>query len=115
MKRDFDLIRELLLRVEEDRPPDEIPGIDDATRIYHIRLLKQAGLVEAIDYSTLSGPDFEISGLTWEGHDFLDQARNAAIWNKVKRTLKEQAVTVSLSVLKSLLAKAAREHLGLSE
>ncbi len=114
MQRDFDLIRELLLRIEDDQPTDEIPGVDDETRIYHVGLLKQAGLIEAIDTSSLSGPDYEITGLTWEGHDFLDQARNSTIWNKVRRKLREQAVTVSMSLLKSLLTKEASEYLGLN-
>ena len=115
MKRNFELIRQLLLRIEEDEPLDEIPGIDAEARVYHLRLLKQAGLIDAVNMSSLDGEDYHVNGLTWEGHDFLDQARNDSVWNTVRRKLKEQAVTVSMAILKSLLMKEARRQLGLPD
>ena len=60
MKRDMDLIREILLAIETIGPPQglarlDLPGHDPETVSYHVRLLDQAGLITAVDFSTAAG------------------------------------------------------------
>ena len=49
MKRDMDLIRNILLHVEEhDNLQFALDGCDEPTVAYHVRLLSEAGLLHAL-------------------------------------------------------------------
>ncbi len=91
MKRDMDLARAILLAVEEKGGPDggsEIDiGFPEKTPeevSYHVQLLHEAGLLQATDYSSIGDYDWMPERLTWEGHEFLDAARNETLWNRAK-------------------------------
>lgn len=83
MKRDDDLIRELLLQFEEAAAWEhEMPGSfigfseEDSRRRYHVLLLIDEGLlVEA---------DKDLVRLTASGHDFLDAVRAETAWKRAK-------------------------------
>jgi hypothetical protein len=90
MKRDMDLIRKIMLEIEQNADPMAWVKIDipdhSATEVsYHIKLLYEQGLVEANDCSDLGGISWKAKNLTYEGHDFLDAARSDTVWNKAKR------------------------------
>lgn len=118
MKRDFDLIRLILLDAEANaglhRSPytPDIPGYDFREINYNIKLSKDAGLLDVthITYKP-DGDDYLIKSLTYAGHDFIDQIRNDNVWTKTKKTLFdkigtltfEAIKTVSASIIKSLL------------
>ncbi len=84
MKRDFELVRKLLMFFEEQRsakhvemPP--IEGYDEGTIKYHLVLLHEAGLLqcEPIRSTTSDRVIYVIPfDLTWDGHEFLDKVRN---------------------------------------
>ncbi len=62
MKRDMDLAREILFEVEKCEDPwgpneIQIEGYADQLVSYHIKLLYQAGLVEAQDVSSTGDRD----------------------------------------------------------
>jgi len=87
MKRDIELAREILIALEEletfDEPViPEISGRSPHEVCYHIKLLSEAGLIEARNWSTDDGPEWVATSLTSSGHDFLDAARNNTIWEK---------------------------------
>lgn len=105
MKRDMELIRRILLTIEAGKPVAELPGVTAEQLAGHIQLLDDAELVIARDVSDLDGPEFEIERITWKGHEFLDAARNQSVWNTVRRTLKEKAMTVTLGILQKMLIK----------
>jgi hypothetical protein len=108
MKRDMDLVREILLKVEEvpfdGRFHDiavEGRSMDEIT--YHVMLLQEAGFIEAMDLSSLSGICWKPTRLTYSGHEFLDAARSDTVWQKAKaRTLKSTG-TLTLEGLKLAL------------
>lgn len=89
MKRDMDLIRQILIHIEElpqaalQNVPD-FEGYTTARVIEHVRLLIDAGLITAIDASTLSGPDYINIKMTWHGHEFINTIRDPEIWKKTK-------------------------------
>lgn len=83
MKRDPDLIRALILRLEDypqrygavtffkhGDPDIAIEGYEADQIGYHARLLADAGYIKEPDARPMSG--FGFSGLTWAGHDFAD-------------------------------------------
>ena len=95
MKRDMDLVRDLVLRLESlpmkrgdiflIRPDDEELKFDKYTVDqvdYHMRLVYEAGMVEDAGAGSMDGYGFE--RLSWRGHDFADSVRDNVIWEKTK-------------------------------
>ena len=106
MKRDMDLLRSLLLKVEEQPfngpfPIIEIQGHSKDEVAYHARLAQEAGFVEA--HFSMSG-DFFVRRLTYAGHEFLDAAREDKLWNKAKDTVLKNAGTLTMDALKTALS-----------
>ncbi len=107
MKRDFDLIRQLLLEVEGDTSVDPSGYTEDQVK-YHKGLLVEAGLVEGMvkdsSRSYTEIPDLVvIKKLTWDGHEFLDQARQLTVWNRAKENLAKKGIELSLDALKAAM------------
>ena len=112
MNRDMDLARNILLQIEAapynevhldlcGRNPDEIA--------YHVMLLAEAGLIEALDASGMGDFQWIPQRLTWEGHEFLDAARSETVWNRAKDLLKEKGGGTAFEVLKALLIQLAKQ------
>jgi len=116
MKRDMDLIREILLRVEQStNPPSDIdlniPEHNKVEITYHIGLLYKAGLVEAMDVSSTGGTDYLITGMTWDGHEFLDASRNNDVWTKTKDYIASQGGGMTFDIMKQILTKFLSEQM----
>src|SRR6266481_2807845 len=96
MKRDMELIRIVLLSVEEKAGDPrgwvnlEIPGHSNQEISYHVTLLQDAGLLESCDLSGTVGFDVRPKRLTWNGHEFLDAAKNDTVWKKALEIGKEK-------------------------
>lgn len=43
---------------------------------------------------------FCIGGLTWDGHEFLDQIRDNSIWSKIQVAVKEAGVPLVINIVK---------------
>lgn len=107
MKRNFDLIRLLLLDAEGVSSVDLSDFGDNEVR-YHQALVVEAGLVEGTikessrTYSEV--PDLVvIRKLTWEGHEFLDKARDPSIWRKSKDYVRDKGLELTLDALKAAM------------
>lgn len=108
MKRNMDLVRTILLKIEEYPEPNgwvdiSIEGYTNLEISYHIKLLSQAKLIEAVDGDDTSGFDWRAISLTWEGHEFLDAAKNITVWEKTKALIKSKGLGESYEVVKFLL------------
>lgn len=108
VKRDLDLIRKILLAVEES---DTIPGDFIDIQIesysqeeisYHVKLSREAGLVEAVNLSSHTSFKWVPTSLTWSGHEFLDAARSESKWEDAKKNL-EKLGNFSLRILLDIL------------
>lgn len=114
MKRDWDLIRKILLKLEEKADTKsllqdtEIKGFDPETVSYHFKLLHSAGLIEGVDFSSMTELSYVALSLTWAGHEFLDKIRSDTIWNNIKTLVKTKSLDLSLDVIK----KAASVVIG---
>ncbi len=110
MRRDMDLIKFLLGKMESAGPdtsytptPAEFPGRNPPSEpelSEHCRLVVERGLARG--EPTLSG--WALTGLTWEGHDFLDNARDSRVW----KAAKDAAGRFSFGVFTATLAEAAK-------
>lgn len=80
MKRDMELVRLILLKIEEEYRSTaiynlNISGYDMETVAYHCKILNEAGLISdyGARYADNSLWSFDVGSLTWEGNDFLDK------------------------------------------
>lgn len=93
MKRDMDLIKGLLLEIEEkhdgsgkavkidsDQFPDKT--LEEITE--HLFLLNDGGYIDAVSTLNHQNTGFIVKRLTNSGHDFLDSIRDDKIWAQTK-------------------------------
>lgn len=113
MKRDWDLIRDILIEVEalETAKHETITfgpasGAENSARAEHGVMLWQAGYIRGADATTYDGHAVLAQGLTWEGHDLLDTIRSKAIWERIKATASEKGIELTVDAVKAL-GKAA--------
>jgi Hypothetical protein (DUF2513) len=125
MKRDMELIRELLMAIEDQQKPvmqvSDLKLRDewDVTVICHnLQLLVDADFIMATPVKTMAGVrNFTIQRMTWNGHDFLDNARSESIWSTAKETITKKGLsleTVGFGVLTQVLASVAKQILALN-
>lgn len=115
MQRNMDLVRTILLRIEDSpsgwaRRPFGIEGFTPEQVGYHAHIMKEDGLIEAIDVtsSESKGPEAMPQALTWKGHEFLDLARDQRRWNQAKVIIGKigsAPISVWTKVLNDLLLK----------
>ena len=108
MKRDMELVRKILLETEEaaNNPIEwivlHIEGYDPACISYHVKIMQEAGLIDAENLTTLSHFEWQPKSLTWEGHEFLDAVRHETVWAKTQEVVQSKSGAVSFEVLKEL-------------
>lgn len=110
MKRNWDTIREVLIKLEElDAKTGSIqlsdfPKEKDYEYSYHVELLIDAGLINGQMINTLGrhAQSFMIKSLTWNGHEFLDAIKDDNVWNKTKSTFKEGGLSMTFDLAKEV-------------
>lgn len=120
MKRDLNLVRSLLLHFEA-KPNDAmdsrpvVPEYTDLEVKYHLLLMYEAGLLRAEPELSKTSRIIKVHpfSLTWNGHEFLDAARNDSLWRKATSTVSSKTGTISFAVLQALLISLAKEKLGI--
>jgi hypothetical protein len=119
MKLDMELIRKLLLEIEDKHTyrglqscDIRIDGFTDEEIGYNLQLLFGAGLIEAIDSSACGDKAFNciIEGITWEGHEFLDAIRDNTVWTRTKEKLGPAIANTALSIIKELALSFCRQY-----
>jgi hypothetical protein len=120
MKRDMELIRKILFAVEA--APDRSAAWDLTVRghtedqvRHHCWLAMKAGLAKGSDVSSISSPNPAacLTALTWEGHDFLEHARNDTHWNRAIDSIMSSGGALTIEILKAVLSKIAMQAAGL--
>jgi len=108
MKRDMDLLRALLLKIEEMPYSGhlmgsiQIPGHTDEEVCYHALQAQDARFIEA---TFLKGTTaFAVKRLTYTGHEFLDLARDDTRWARAKEKVESTTGTLTIEGLKTALS-----------
>ncbi|MFC0686408.1 DUF2513 domain-containing protein [Novosphingobium clariflavum] len=117
MKRDMELIRQILLEIEADDDVfaaiPRIKGKSLKLTRYQIDMLVSEGyLSEHMEenYGTPIELGFQI---TWKGHEFLETIRDPVIWSKTKDGAKKAgtwSVTLLMELGKAYAMQTARDH-----
>jgi len=102
MRRDWNLIRLLLLEVESGTEPSGLSDYTEPQILYHAVLLVESEFVhgDVISDHTGTPRSAHYSRLTWKGHDFLDATRDEAIWKKAIALVQTSAGSATAELLK---------------
>jgi len=117
MKRNMDLIRDILLYVEDcengnpnlrfSTLPEQFSKFDRFVLLEHGLLLIKRNLMEAID----TDDGFLHMRLTWDGHEFLGNAREQEVWNAAKKVAGQASFAVFVGILTKLATHYAVDSL----
>lgn len=124
MKRDMDLIRRIMLRIEEKADLRHetiiIEGEHEERVGHHIDMLYQSGFIDGIRSQPLSSPFgiVMVKDLSWDGHEFIAAIRNDTVFGRLKETFTPAELSsTSLKVIAEIsleLSKAwMKQKLGL--
>ena len=109
MKRDMDLVRLILLEIEDKYRSTAIydlaiDGYDTEMVAYHCKILYEAGLIS--DYKAQYADNeiyvFGVGSLTWDGNDLLEKIRDDSQWKKVKETITKKGLPLVVDTIKSV-------------
>jgi len=125
MTRDMDLIRTLLLWADSEPKLDGTPGkfliFENSAEVgapghskeevaYHLRLLVEAGFLLGKFHPTTGLP--VISRMTWNGHEFLDDIKDAGVWESTKARI-AGLPGVALAIIAEIAKAEIKKKLGL--
>lgn len=111
MKRDMDLVRKILIKMEKDWGYEyllqsgrkiRIEGYPDSAVHYHLRIMIEAGLITSVFPEGDSNVNstyiqYPPEIITWEGQEFLEAIREERTWEK----LKKEAMNLSFVAIKT--------------
>lgn len=109
MKRDMDLVRLILLKIEEEYVSTaildlKVDNYDTETVAFHCQLLNEAGYIKS--YKPIYGGNklcfFNVGALTWDGYEFLDKIRDDSTWGKTKKVIKEKGLPLVIDTIKTI-------------
>lgn len=113
MKRDMDLVRAILLKVEDAEEPldlDELCEDEAPSKVaYHAALMIERGLLDGDvkrqwDWGVACG---EVRGLTWDGQDYLDAVRDERVWSKTRKAIRESVGSCTFDTIKAVCSSVA--------
>jgi hypothetical protein len=111
----MDLVRSILLELEKETyggTPVSIAIKDHSNEeiVYHVMLLSEAGLIEALELG-FGEINWMPIRLTWAGHEFLEAARDEKRWKKALKTMDTKGGGVVFAILEELLMSMMRSDL----
>lgn len=109
MKRDMDLVRKILLEIEDRHVATalydfQIEGYDMQTIANHCKIMHEAGLISDCSIKYAGGDIFAfgVGSLTWNGHDYLDKIRDDYVWRKTKDIITEKGLPLVFDTIKTI-------------
>lgn len=117
MKRDMDLVREILIQIEKHGcTPTKltIDGYSDEQIGFHISLMGDGGLLETQDVTSRTSQSRQgvPIKMKWAGYEFLDLSRNNEIWQEAKQKGVQKAIGLPFDIIKLILTTITKTMLG---
>ena len=75
---------------------------------YHFELMAEAGLIKGFDVGA-ANVGWLPQRMTWDGHEFLDAARNEEHWSRVRGMIDETVESAPFDTWKAILSELSRE------
>ena len=114
--KNWTIIREILLKLEAASTPNttlnarDVPPFSEQEVAYHIRLLNDAGYLEANILSSSTGDGHIAAALARHlnnsGHELLDTIRNDTVWGKIQETFKTKGLEMTFDLVIAVGKKA---------
>lgn len=110
MKRDLDLIRRILLALEDEKP-ESLTGENQELVSYHVQLLLDAEYVKGtVVWDREAKPHgYVVERITMNGYDYLDSVRDPKVWKETRSLLEKVGGSATLEVVKDVSAKVMVE------
>ncbi|MBL3528810.1 MAG: DUF2513 domain-containing protein [gamma proteobacterium endosymbiont of Lamellibrachia anaximandri] len=112
MTRDWEIIRAILIRLEESNTPNTVvnmkdfDGIKEQNVAYNMRFLHDADCIKANIIETSTGDNLIGAAiarrLTPKGHDLLDTIRNESVWGKIKDKFQSKGLDMTIDMVISV-------------
>lgn len=109
MKRNWEIIRAILIRLEGVNTPNAAVNMNsfdefDAQEVaYNMRLLHQAECIDARISESHTGDGLiasaYVKSLTSKGHDLLDSIKNDSVWAKIKESFSVKGVDMTVDLV----------------
>lgn len=121
MKRNLDLVREILIDIEKNAKGIQAdwtfskPEYDPDEILYHIKLLFDARYVDGKFVEEVG--TYWVDRITWSGHEFLDAVRDSGAWKRTKEASAKMGgfgVELAVGVAKSYMRQEIQSRLGIS-
>ena len=118
MKRDWDVIRRVLVDIEALPSADamveshKLERIEPNLAAYNMRLLLKEGLIEGggrLESMPGADPWIFASQLTWDGHELLDSIRRDTLWERIKATAASKGLDLTIDVVKGISRTIAEQ------
>lgn len=106
MRRDMDLLREILLFIENQDVnsnrynPITIEGHTALEILNHVQLMEQYGLLKDCSYDLSCNTT--VRTITWDGYDYLDKVRDNSVWKKTKDTIIQKGLPLIFDTIKTV-------------
>jgi hypothetical protein len=119
MKRDWEIIRKAMLMLEESGPDANIGGLqvapdDPESAGYSLYQAVKGGLAEGVVFEpNMGAPSAVLTGITWEGHNFIESIRQDAVWASVKKTASDKGLDLTVNIIGRLAGSIMEKMLGL--
>ena len=129
MKRDMDLIRELLLKLEAlpigpgrlvgiraSEPELAVDGFTADDISHHLWMLIDAGFLQVEGRGFNMSGELLFRGITWSGHEFIGTIRDREIWQKTKEAAKKggtEAIEFVWEIAKAIGKNELKKRTGL--
>lgn len=109
MKRDMDLVRLILLKIEEEYRDTAIydltvDGYDMSTVAYHCDILHDAGYISYFEpfHADDELQSFRVGALTWAGNEYLEKIRDNSRWAEVKQVMIRKGLPFTIDMVKKI-------------
>jgi hypothetical protein len=121
----MDLVRLMLLRTESagidkeaaDKYHAECEKYPEPVRAHQIAIMIEAGLIVGTVSASPESGGLPVRGaigrLTWQGHEFLDAARDETTWKKVRDKVMKPAASFTFGILVEALKIEIKKRIGM--
>lgn len=119
MRRDMDLVREILIATADAEGSVSIETFVNDNRsmdlvAYNVEMMADHGLIDAKVEREWGGHAVlgTITALTWDGQDYLDAIENDEVWSKTKATIKGTVKHTTLGVIRDVAVAVTKSMIA---